>query len=444
MVSPKIHVVGAGNIGALVAASLRHTIPPAYATFLLKSRGRLDSYHQHGSTVRIETAALGSGHNYLEVKVPAEFPYPFGTNGEIEDIENLIVTTKAHQTVAALKQIAPAISPSTNILLLQNGIGIYDEIVREVFPDAGNRPKFSLGIATHGVHRTSVPWNFKHVGIGSIRVAEMPSAGKQPYHLQANTMTDSEESVRSDFMGSVLPNVKPTTRGTTRPTDSEEAVKADYNPLKVEKRGIQPDPESTAIPTEAEACAKSDYGDPLAPHGTPRNPIFESLERTGGLLNAQELPYPEFLLLQFEKMVVNAVINPLTAIFRCRNGELLHIQAAQRLMHGVINESAKILKHRAERLYSPDTVFLVNAALAPEALLETTKQVCKLTAKNQSSMLADVLTANETEVDYINGYLVRLAHEDGLSAIYNTTLVELVKSLVELNRKHERDSILGL
>ncbi|MCK5874891.1 MAG: 2-dehydropantoate 2-reductase [Alcanivoracaceae bacterium] len=104
---------------------------------------------------------------------------------------------------------------------------------------------------------------------------------------------------------------------------------------------------------------------------------------------------------QWQKLAVNAVINPLTALYRCRNGELLDAGEREQRMQLLAQEADALLA----RLY-PDW---------PADTLARSCEVARQTAANTSSMLADVLAGRPTEVQFINGYLLRRAGQLGLA-----------------------------
>jgi 2-dehydropantoate 2-reductase len=115
-----------------------------------------------------------------------------------------------------------------------------------------------------------------------------------------------------------------------------------------------------------------------------------------------------------QKLLINAVINPLTAILRIRNGELTHTPERIQLMQDLHHESFRILS-----LYG----------LQDEAALwETLLQVCRATSSNESSMLQDINLHKETEIDFINGAICRMAIRQGLEAPWNKAVVALVKA----------------
>jgi 2-dehydropantoate 2-reductase len=117
------------------------------------------------------------------------------------------------------------------------------------------------------------------------------------------------------------------------------------------------------------------------------------------------------------KLAINAAINPLTALLRVPNGELLERPEARELMRAVAREAAGIASAKGIRLPFDD----------PTGAAES---VARRTAGNTSSMLQDVLRGAPTEVDAICGGIVAAAHELGLEAPVNETLWRLVKAMV--------------
>lgn len=116
------------------------------------------------------------------------------------------------------------------------------------------------------------------------------------------------------------------------------------------------------------------------------------------------------------KLVVNAAINPLTAILRVRNGELLEREETRAVLAAAASEAAAVARAKGIPLPYDDPV-------------ERTTAVCLLTAANRSSMLQDVERGVQTEVDYINGAIVREGGALGVPAPVNWTLSQLVKAM---------------
>jgi 2-dehydropantoate 2-reductase len=122
----------------------------------------------------------------------------------------------------------------------------------------------------------------------------------------------------------------------------------------------------------------------------------------------------------WEKVMVNCAINPLTALLRIPNGGLLHSDDARFLMKSIVEEAVSVA--RAEGI-----------ALEAEDMLKRAEEVCRKTAVNRSSMLQDVERGRLTEIDWINGEVVRRGARAGIETPVNQTLVRLIH-LLEMRR----------
>ncbi|MCR4404273.1 MAG: 2-dehydropantoate 2-reductase [Candidatus Acetothermia bacterium] len=118
--------------------------------------------------------------------------------------------------------------------------------------------------------------------------------------------------------------------------------------------------------------------------------------------------------LVWKKLLINAGINALTAIFGVPNGKLVEDPELNAIMRGALAEAVEVARAQGLEFRLPEVVAEV-------------EEVCRLTAANLSSMLQDVRRGSETEIDYINGAVVRLGEERGLPTPLNRLLVRLVK-----------------
>lgn len=116
------------------------------------------------------------------------------------------------------------------------------------------------------------------------------------------------------------------------------------------------------------------------------------------------------------KVVVNASINPLTAITGLTNGALLEHPHLARLMERVVEEAVDVA--RAEGAPLPEDDLLVRA-----------RRVAQLTAANKSSMLQDVERGRQTEIDAICGEIVARGAARAVDTPVNATLLALVKGI---------------
>ena len=117
------------------------------------------------------------------------------------------------------------------------------------------------------------------------------------------------------------------------------------------------------------------------------------------------------------KLVINAAINPLTAVLRSPNGELLNRSAARALVSAIAREAAAVAVAKGIELPYPDPV------VAAEAII-------RRTAHNYSSMLQDVRRGAPTEIDAICGAVMRAGEQTGVPTPVMRTLSLLVNALV--------------
>ncbi|GAA0366141.1 2-dehydropantoate 2-reductase [Bowmanella denitrificans] len=116
--------------------------------------------------------------------------------------------------------------------------------------------------------------------------------------------------------------------------------------------------------------------------------------------------------LQWAKLAINAVINPLTALHNIRNGELASAEF-QVQIQALNQETAKLMQN----LGIPGSDDLNNKVA----------EVINATAANFSSMHQDFTHGRQTEVDYINGFLVRSAAQRGMSLPQHQALWQAIK-----------------
>lgn len=120
--------------------------------------------------------------------------------------------------------------------------------------------------------------------------------------------------------------------------------------------------------------------------------------------------------LQWGKLVINAAINPLTAVLGVKNGELVAHAETRELMQALAGEVAAVAAAQGIKLPYSDP-----ASAAEHVALRT--------AQNTSSMLQDIRRGAPTEVDQISGAVVRLGSQVGIPTPFNRVLWLLVKTV---------------
>lgn len=124
------------------------------------------------------------------------------------------------------------------------------------------------------------------------------------------------------------------------------------------------------------------------------------------------------------KLAANAAINPVTALQEKPNGFILEKEtqiAVAEICEEVAAVAKSVWKEQGFQSACP------SAAEMREFATDTARK----TAKNRSSMLQDVLARRPTEIDYINGWIVRKAQELQIKVPENARLTTLIKQKEE-------------
>lgn len=117
----------------------------------------------------------------------------------------------------------------------------------------------------------------------------------------------------------------------------------------------------------------------------------------------------------WNKLLVNVGINAITALTGIKNGEILDLGATRELSRAAVEEASDIARGLG---------ISVN-----EDVVDKVFGVARATAANRSSMGQDVDRKRETEIEAINGAVVREAQKLGLDAPVNRTLTALIQTL---------------
>jgi len=122
------------------------------------------------------------------------------------------------------------------------------------------------------------------------------------------------------------------------------------------------------------------------------------------------------------KLVINAGINPLTAILRVANGELLERKDAIWLMNAAAREVEAVANAKKVSLpFSEPELEMINVA--------------HRTATNHSSMYQDILRGAPTEIEAICGAIVAEGARFGIPTPVNETYLHIVRSMAPFQRE---------
>ena len=290
----KWFVLGAGGMGCLWAASLSHA----------------------GIIPRLIVRANGTDQQRVALKLTSggqtqQFAVDVVCARTInEPIGQLIVCTKAQDTLAALHSIKPYLNDNCHILLLQNGMGSQQQVTQ-----AFARQVVWAASSTDGAY-LSAPFEVCHAGQGETWIGPLAGAS-------------------NDGFNELFDNFRLTVR---------------------------------------------------------RHPTIE-----------QKL---------WEKLAINCCINGLTALFDCRNGELLDGGTRQAWLDALVVETDLVLQA---------------VGMPALALRDRVYSVCRTTADNISSTCQDARLSRVTELPFINGFLIDKAKTLGVSVPQHHALMAQLK-----------------
>lgn len=143
-------------------------------------------------------------------------------------------------------------------------------------------------------------------------------------------------------------------------------------------------------------------------------PLIELLRSAN--FDIHQSPISNLQSLTWGKLAINAAINPLTALLRVPNGELLNRPDALEVMDATASEVAAVAKAKGIELPFADAG-------------QRAREVAQATAQNRSSMFQDILRGAMTEVDAINGAVVREGQQVGIAVPINLVLWRLISAL---------------
>ncbi|PHH80445.1 hypothetical protein CDD82_1744 [Ophiocordyceps australis] len=212
----RVHVLGLGSIGTFAAHALAEIpapLRPASVTLLLHRASLVEPLLAGGRAISLQTR-----HGSLVRHAGYRFEMLDGANRWLRDpldsapgladeaIQNLVVSVKATQTVAALRPLRHRLTWASNILFLQNGSGMLDDVNRELFANELERPNYIVGVVSHGVTLRS-PFDIVHTGSGATWLGPVPSP---------SLPSSPSSSRRSSYLVDALP-LAPRLKATSLP-----------------------------------------------------------------------------------------------------------------------------------------------------------------------------------------------------------------------------------
>ncbi|KAJ5126740.1 hypothetical protein N7448_007519 [Penicillium atrosanguineum] len=148
-------------------------------------------------------------------------------------------------------------------------------------------------------------------------------------------------------------------------------------------------------------------------------------------LNCERLQWADLFKVQLFKLAVNCVLNPLTAILDVRNGCIGENSNLWPLHDRLLQEISTVFQNLPELQSLP----IDRNLFSVPSLKSVVSDMVEKTAQNSSSMREDMRKGRATEIEYINGWILRRGKELGINCDTNACLTQLVlaKSQIGMN-----------
>jgi 2-dehydropantoate 2-reductase len=136
----------------------------------------------------------------------------------------------------------------------------------------------------------------------------------------------------------------------------------------------------------------------------------------GAGIEVHQSPISNLQSIIWNKLLINVPINPLTALLRLTNGELLKRESALQIADQAVDECLAVMAAKGipPPHHSPHDRY---------------RQVLAATSANRSSMCQDIVRGAKTEIESINGAVVREGNNFGVPTPINKTLCSLIKAM---------------
>ena len=120
---------------------------------------------------------------------------------------------------------------------------------------------------------------------------------------------------------------------------------------------------------------------------------------------------------QWRKLIFNAATNPVGALTGLSHGRVCEDPELRAFVSGLVDEGKAVAAAQAIEL-DEDPETLIDFAARPEVAYD-----------HKASMLQDVEAGRQTEIDFLNGGIVRFGREHGVPTPLNEAVTALIKGL---------------
>ena len=150
----------------------------------------------------------------------------------------------------------------------------------------------------------------------------------------------------------------------------------------------------------------------------PANTPMSRVEELAGLITRSGMnvfPLQDARGAQWTKLIFNAATNPVGALTLLHHGAATRFAPTGQLFNDLIAEGEAVARVLGIELHGDPRALVQKGATAP--------------GRHRASMLQDVLTKRQTEVDFMNGAIVKWGEKNGIPTPLNKAVWELMKGL---------------
>ena len=391
-------------LGTLLAYHLRRTLPSKHAVSLICNyRDVVQKQISPNNAVRLEHSGVIMSVPNIDFesndhsRLPSEEGSPgtstvVGTEAtpaedqEHKPIESLIVTDPPSATQLTLNSLMHRLSPQSTIVLMQTGLGVYEELVTKLFPNPARRPHFIIASPRHYAW-SKQPNHVVHTLAGSIDFSIVPDPHGR----------DFEAILRSSDISSLDRGLRLT-----------DITNKDSDPKFAEYASLR---NTVAVLSRLDA------------------------------LNVTWLPMEEGEIAFRRDLVVRAVTDALAVTLGIPNGELLSTNSSRKLAEDLISEITAAFRRQwymELRSYLPETEERVSLmplfpkGLSRKALMGDLVRHLLVTKEYYAPMLSDIKIGTPTQLRYGLGYLFEIGRAYGLPMPTTAAICRMIRARVSI------------
>jgi len=143
------------------------------------------------------------------------------------------------------------------------------------------------------------------------------------------------------------------------------------------------------------------------------SPASEALAMTLRAAGIQTTIAADIEAVQWTKLITNCAFNALSAVAGIAYGPMMQVDGAREVIAGAIGEAAEVAR--------------ASGVALPEDLVEKILKIPAAMPNQTSSTAQDLARSKPSEIDFLNGHVVRKGAELGIAVLTNRALQVMVK-----------------